>query len=121
LAPKHWNLFNLTNGADQLNDQSTLIQVDSVEFTNASLALTYADAINKAAGNVVLQDTLKPTPNTVVVRSSGFANFATAHPASGFGSVTGIFTIYVQSNGTANNQITLRDTSDVHLNSARRP
>ena len=121
VTPKHWNLFTLTNGADQINDQSTLIQVDSVEFTNPSLSMTYADAINKASGNVTLQDTAKPTPNTVVVRSSGFANFATQNPPSGFGSVTGIFTIYVQSNGTANNQITIRDTSDVKLYSARRP
>jgi hypothetical protein len=120
LTPKHWTLFNLTNAADQLNDQSTLIQVDSVEFNNASLPLTFADAINKASGNLTLQDLATPTPNTVVVRSSGFANFATQNPPSGFGSVTGIFTIYVQSNGTANNQITIRDTSDCHLNNPRR-
>jgi len=121
VTPKHWTLFNLTNAADQLNDQSTLIQVDNVEFITADLSLTYADAINFASGNLILQDTVKPTPNTVTVRTSGYANFATQNPPSGFGSVLGVFTIYQQSNGTTVNQLTVRDTSDVRLYSPRRP
>ncbi len=116
VTPKHWTLFNLTNGADPLNDQSTLIQVDSVQYINADTSLTYADAINKASGNLILEDSLN---NRVTVRSSGYANFATSKPPVGFGSVTGIFTIY-QLPTSSTNQITIRDTTDVQLTNARR-
>jgi hypothetical protein len=119
VTPRHWTLFNLTNAADQLNDQSTLIQVDSVQFTTADTSMKYADAINFASGNLVLQDNTKPTPNTVTVRSSGFANFANTKPPVGFGSVVGIFTIYQLSNGSTVNQITIRDTTDIHLTNPR--
>lgn len=120
VTPRHWDLFSLTNGADQLNDQSTLIQVDNVEFTSATDTLTYADAIHFGSGNLVLQDTVLPTPNTVTVRTSGYANFATQRPPSLFGSVLGIFTIYQESNGSTVNQLTVRDTSDVQLYKPRR-
>lgn len=120
VTPRHWSLFNLNNGADQLNDQSTLIQVDGVEFIAADTALTYADAINKVSGNLLLQDTVLPTPNTVTVRTSGYANFATLNPPKNYGSVLGIFTIYQLSNGSTVNQITVRDTTDLMLNLPRR-
>jgi hypothetical protein len=115
VTPKHWTLFNLTNAADQLNDQSTLIEVDDVQFRTADTSKTYADAINKAFGSLVLSDCSTPVPNTLTVRSSGFATFATTKPAPGHGSVLGIFTIYQQSNGTSVNQMTIRDTTDVQL------
>ena len=115
VTPRHWTLFNLNNAADQLYDQSTLIQIDDVEFQASDTSKTYADAINKAFGSLTLADCSRPTPNTVTVRSSGFADFATSKPAPGHGSVLGIFTIYQQSNGTSVNQVTIRDTTDVQL------
>ena len=119
VAPKIWTVSNLNNGANPLNDQSTLIQLNNVEFTAATDTLPYADAVHFASGNTVLSDCASPTPNTVTVRSSGYANFATVHPPSGSGTVLGIFTIYQESNGTTENQITIRDTTDVQLNNAR--
>ena len=120
LTPKHWTVFNLVNGADPLNDQNTLVEVDGVQFTNADTSLTYGDAINKASANLLLEDSMQPTPNTVIVRSSGYATFATAKPSTGYGSVVGIFSLYQESNGTVQNQITIRDTTDVKLNNPRR-
>lgn len=120
LTPKHWNVFNLVNGADPLNDQNTLVEVDGVQFTNADTSLTYGDAINKASLNLLLEDSMQPTPNTVIVRSSGYATFATAKPSTGYGNVVGIFSLYQESNGTVQNQITIRDTTDVMLSNPRR-
>lgn len=120
VIPKHWTVFNLVNTADPLYDQNTLIEVDGVQFINADTSMTYGDAINQASANLTLEDSVLPTANTVIVRSSGFANFATAKPAIGYGSVVGIFSLYQESNGSVQNQITIRDTTDVLLNTPRR-
>ena len=117
VAPKHWTLSSLANTYDLLNDQNTLIQIDSVQFINADTSMTYADAINKASGNLIPGDSTTYYSN-VTVRSSGYSDFATQKPSKGFGSLLGILTFYITSSTT--NQITIRDTSDVQFYSPRR-
>ena len=116
VTPQVYNISQL-DAADQLNAQSTLIQIDSVEFINGDLGLTYADPFNKAFGNATFSE--KHTGYTAVVRSSGYANFAVDRVAQGSGSLTGIFTIYQKSNGSTINQIGIRDTTDVQFYSPR--
>ena len=120
VTPKVWTIPALTAPNATLQYQNTLVRVDGVQFTNADTSMTYADAINKASTNLTLEDTVLPTHNTVIVRSSGYATFATSKPSIGFGSVIGIFSLYQESNGTILNQITIRDTTDVMLNNPRR-
>ncbi|MCW3127174.1 MAG: hypothetical protein JWO03_2832 [Bacteroidetes bacterium] len=115
LAPVKYTIADLNN-ANQLYEQSTLIQVDSVEFIDGDLGLTYSDPFNKAFGNITFTERSR---NTAVVRSSGYANFAAVPVAQGSGTLTGIFTIYQKSNGTFINQIGIRDTTDVQFSSPR--
>ena len=120
VTPRVWTIPALTAPNATLQYQNTLVEVDGVQFTNADTSMTYADAINKASANLTLEDTVLPTHNTVIVRSSGYATFATSKPSIGFGRVIGIFSLYQESNGTIQNQITIRDTTDVLLNTPRR-
>ena len=90
-------------------DQSRLVKLNDVEFTE--LGMTYADAINLSTGSRILSDC---NGNTVSVRTSGYANFASDTVASGKGSVTGIFTIY-----NSEKQFVIRDINEVQLDSSR--
>ena len=115
VVPKKYTI-NQLDAANQLYQQSTLIQVDSVEFIDGDLGLTYSDPYNQAFGNINFRDRIG---NTAVVRSSGYARFAAVPVAKGMGTLTGIFTIYQKSNGSFINQISIRDTSDVRFNNPR--
>ncbi len=115
LTPKKYTITEL-NSANQIYEQSTLIRVDSVEFTAPDTGLTYSDPFNKAFGNINFQQRDR---NSAVVRSSGYANFAAVKVAKGSGTLLGIFTIYQKSNGSLINQIGIRDTTDVQFNQPR--
>jgi hypothetical protein len=115
ITPKLYTIAQL-NAADQLNQQSTLIRIDSIEATPPDTALTYADPYNKAFGNINFVDRLGYTS---VLRTSGYADFAAIPVPNGSGTLIGIFTVYAKSNGTTVNQINIRDTSDVHWNNPR--
>ncbi|MBS1686258.1 MAG: hypothetical protein JSS76_16050 [Bacteroidetes bacterium] len=115
LVPKKYTITDL-NSANQIYDQSTLIRIDSVEFTAPDTGLTYSDPFNKAFGNINFQQRDR---NTAVVRSSGYANFAAVKVPKGSGTLYGIFTIYQKSNGSLINQIGIRDTTDVQFTDPR--
>ncbi|MDG1689814.1 MAG: DUF5689 domain-containing protein [Flavobacteriales bacterium] len=90
-------------------DQSRLVKLNDVEFTE--LGMTYADAINLSTGSRILSDC---NGNTVSVRTSGYANFASDTLPAGKGSITGIFTIY-----NSEKQFVIRDINEVKLDSSR--
>ncbi|MBS1593106.1 MAG: hypothetical protein JST90_02200 [Bacteroidetes bacterium] len=115
LIPKKYTIADL-NAANQIYEQSTLIHVDSVEFTAPDTGLTYADPFNKAFGNINFQQRDR---TTAVVRSSGYANFAAVKVPKGSGTLYGIFTIYQKTNGSLINQIGIRDTTDVQFTDPR--
>ena len=96
----------------QLNiedDQSRLIKLDNVEFQSTNV--TYADAINLATGKHTLNDC---DGNSILVRTSGYANFADDTVASGKGSIIGIFTRY-----GATKQFIIRDINEVNMEGDR--
>ena len=97
-----------TTSINNLNiedDQSRLIKLDSVEFQSTNV--TYADAINLATGERYLNDC---DGNSILVRTSGYANFADDTVASGKGSIIGIFTRY-----GATKQFIIRDITEVNM------
>ena len=90
-------------------DQSRLVKLNDVEFTE--MGMTYADATNLTTGSRILSDC---NGNTISVRTSGYANFASDTLPSGKGSVIGIFTIY-----NSEKQFVVRDINEVKLDSTR--
>ena len=101
-----------TTSINNLNiedDQSRLIKLDSVEFQ--SINVTYADAVNLATGERYLNDC---NGNSILVRTSGYANFADDTVASGKGSIIGIFTRY-----GATKQFIIRDITEVNMQGDR--
>jgi hypothetical protein len=84
-----------------------LVRFKDVEFTCSNITLTYADAVNLRDANRTLED---KNGNDVIVRTSGYANFAATKVAAGKGSLTGVFTVY-----RSDFQLKLRDINDVKL------
>lgn len=111
IQPRVVTIDELSNNT--LTDQllNTLIQLEDVQFIGADTSVTYADAVNKFSVNRTLQDC---NGKTIIVRSSGYADFATATTPSGKGTVTALLSIFGNTR-----QLTLRDLNDVALAGAR--
>ena len=90
---------------------NTLIQLDDVQFLNGELGQTYADAINQFSENRTIEDC---DGNTIVVRTSGFSDFAGTPVAEGKGSLTAIYSIFGDTK-----QLSIRNTEDVALSGDR--
>lgn len=95
------------------DDISTLIRLDNVEFVSGAINSTYADAVNLNTENRDVVD-CNNTGNVIVVRTSGFADFAGADIPDGGGSIVGIYSVF---NDTK--QLILRRTSDVDMEGDR--
>ena len=89
-----------------------LVRFKDVEFACSNITLTYADAVNLRDANRTLED---KNGNDVIVRTSGYANFAASKIASGKGTLTGVFTVY-----RSDFQLKLRDINDVKLTDTNR-
>jgi hypothetical protein len=91
--------------------QGQLVRVVDAEFVDSDLGRTYADAQNQRTENRTLRDC---SGNTVLVRTSGFANFAGQQVASGKGSLVGVVSQF-------NNdiQIFIRSVAEVDMNEER--
>ena len=111
-------ISQLNNVGGYVDMQSMLYEVDDVEYgqQNVVSGATYADALNKASANIVLEDC---NGFNMVVRSSGYANFATAQPPATHGNILGIYT-YFSFASSGNFQLTIRDTTDVMFTSSHR-
>jgi len=93
------------------NYQSRLVQLDSVEFVPLDTAKAFADFANKLTVNRSLRSC---NNNTIILRTSGYANFANNKTPSGNGSITGIYSVF----GTTK-QLLIRDELDLRLNRPR--
>lgn len=76
---------NLTDINSSL--QSRLVRINDVEFAVSEIGQTYADGANQVSKNRILNDC---SLNTIIVRTSGFANYASLPVASGHGSLVAI-------------------------------
>lgn len=99
-----------TNMQDTL--LGTLVKLSGYEFSSGDTSRTYADT--SAAKNSINLTVKDCSNNSIIVRSSGYANFAGLKPTRGNGSITAIYTKF---NTTP--QLIIRDTTDVKFNGER--
>jgi hypothetical protein len=90
-----------------------LVTINNVQFADDAVGLTYADyaADPPASANRYLMDCSK---NKIIVRSSGYASFASDTITDLNGSITGIVTIF-----SSDYQLVIRDFSEVQLTNER--
>ncbi|MBK8556615.1 MAG: choice-of-anchor J domain-containing protein [Lewinellaceae bacterium] len=100
-----------TLGAINADMVSTLLQFNDVEFIKADTGKTYADPVTKYNLNRTIEDC---NSLQIILRSSGYAEFAGALTPGGKGTITGVLGIY---NGTY--QFFIRDTYDVQMEGER--
>ena len=91
--------------------QSMLIQLDNAEFVAADTNKTYADAVNQQSAN---RNVRQCTGSNIIVRTSGFANFAGINVPNGNGTLLAIYTTF-----GSTKQLIIRDTSDVRFTGQR--
>lgn len=91
--------------------QGMLIRLDSVEFATDQLGLTYANAVTQQTQNRNLTDC---DGNTVLVRSSGYANFAGTQLPTGRGSFVAVVGQF-----NTDMQLFIRNINEVRLNGPR--
>jgi hypothetical protein len=87
--------------------QSKLVKIEGVEFAEKNQ--TYADAITKQDLERTLQ-LCGQSSNSVLVRSSGYANFANTKTPAGSGYIIAIVTQY-----SSEMQLTIRDIKEVQM------
>ena len=112
VAPRTITLAQL--GADVGGE---LVRIENVEFvqSEACNGVTYADAAGQASADRNISDC---TGTTIIVRTSGYANFAGDQIASGNGTFTGIVGIY-QPNTSLTIQLLIRDITEVAFTGER--
>jgi len=93
------------------DDIHRLVKLDGVQFADGSNNQTYADVVNNFSRNLDLEDC---DGNTVVIRSSNFADFAEAFSPDGNGSIEAIYSVF---NGTQ--QLFIRDLGDINMTGER--
>jgi hypothetical protein len=88
-----------------------LIKIDSVEFSSLELFTTYADAVNQTSENRTLTDC---SGNTIIVRTSGYANYAGTQVAQGNGSLVAIVGVF-----GSTIQLYIRSLAEVQMTAPR--
>lgn len=103
---------------EELNDPgrldqllSKVIQLDNVQFAAASAGAPYADAVNRFSVNRDLEDC---KGNAVVVRTSGFCDFANDLTPEGQGSFVGVLSVFRDTR-----QLLVRRPSDLQMAGTR--
>lgn len=94
-----------------LTDEAKLVKLENVQFQAAELLNTYADAVNQSSENRMLEDC---NGNTIIVRTSGFANYAGTQLPQGNGSLVCIVN---QFNGEL--QLIVRSFEEVKMTGSR--
>lgn len=67
-----------------LDDEAKLIRIENVQFMAPELSFTFADAVNQSSKNRMLEDC---SGNSIIVRTSGYANYAGTQLPQGNGSM----------------------------------
>ena len=100
-------------GISQLNASmvSTLITIEGVQFAKLDTAQTWADAPTLTSVNRTIENC---GGIQLLVRTSGFADFAILKTPTGKGSITGVLGVF-----GSDYQLYIRDTSDVQMKEAR--
>ncbi len=88
----------------------SLIQLDGYEFADSTV--TYADT--SVYKNTLNRDIKNCAGQTIIIRTSGYSNFAATRVAGGNGSVVAIYTTF-----GSTKQLLLRGVEDVKFNASR--
>lgn len=91
--------------------QNRFIELSNVEFDPADTAQPFADAVLLQSVNRIVKDC---NGGEIIVRTSGYCDFATTLTPTGKGTMKGIFTIY-----NSDKQMALRNAADVKMDSTR--
>jgi hypothetical protein len=91
--------------------QNRLIMIEDVEFVDADTGKAYADAILQESVNLNIKNC---DGDVILLRSSGFASFASQNVPDGNGNLTAIFSVF-----DTDAQLIIRDLDDVALDSIR--
>jgi hypothetical protein len=99
-----------------LNDSylNKLIEFDNVQFTDASMGKTYFDATLNDLGGATNHLITNEFGNTIIVRVSSYANFASKSVSSKSGKIRGVLTKY-----NTDYQFMVRTESDINLTNDR--
>ncbi|HMQ07397.1 MAG TPA: DUF5689 domain-containing protein [Saprospiraceae bacterium] len=92
-------------------DNNTLIQLEEVQFSESSLGSTYAIISTQTAVNHNVQDC---DGNSIIMRTSGFADFANESLPEGNGRMKAIFSVFGR-----DRQLLIRSPDDVQMLEAR--
>lgn len=92
--------------------EGTLVKVTDIQFTTGNLTTTYADAINQSSENRILESCAGGA--NILVRTSGFADFAGDTVAQGQGDMTVIIGRF-----GSDIQLLIRNPNEINLNGAR--
>ncbi|MFN0013768.1 MAG: DUF5689 domain-containing protein [Saprospiraceae bacterium] len=90
---------------------STLIKLDNVQFIAADAGKSYADPVTQFSLNRTLMNC---TGGKLILRTSGYSNFAGSLTPTGSGSITGVLGIYGNTL-----QLYIRDEFDVSMSGVR--
>lgn len=91
--------------------QARLIRINDVEFLTEELSQTYADAVNQLSQNRHLTDC---SGSTILVRTSGFANYASQKLVHGHGSLVAVVGQF-----NSDIQIYIRKYSEISMSGTR--
>ncbi len=93
------------------NHQARLVKIENAQFLETEMGETWADGFNLTTLNRTLQDC---SNNTIIVRTSGYADFANDMLPDGNGEFIGIVTQYRDIW-----QMVVRDPSELEMNNER--
>ena len=93
---------------------NVLIELDNVQFSDAAIATTYFDPAGPLVGGSTNHNVIDLQGNSVIFRTSEFANYAGKPVASGSGSIRGIMTKY-----NSDYQFVVRTEEDIKLSNPR--
>ncbi|MCF8368464.1 MAG: DUF5689 domain-containing protein [Bacteroidales bacterium] len=91
--------------------QSTVIEIEDVQFTDAMLGQTFADSVTQTTENKYFRDCFW---DSLIVRTSGFANFANTPLPESRGKIIAIASVY-----DSDVQLVVRNYSELEMNQSR--
>ncbi len=92
-------------------DINTLVTITDVQFISADTGQTYANAVDRQSINRTLEDC---NERQIILRSSGFADFASQRTPAGRGSITAVYSVFGDTD-----QLFIRDLEDIAFDQVR--
>lgn len=113
-GPRNQPITPLDITIEELNNthMSTLIRLTNVQFVDASAGVTFANSAGLQSINHFIESC--DTENQIILRSSGYADFADELTPVGSGTLTAVYSIFGD-----DKQLFIRDPSDVQFSEDR--